>query len=167
MPEQSANPTIKKFPLERRKILKKTIAGTFFWGIVFLIVIVIALVIPELQLVSLLVVAACIVLFFVIFIVLYWYQTLYFEKYYYDIKPDFLVIRKGVFAPRETILPYEKLQDVYIDQDIFDRVFTLWDLHVSTATFLSGWEAHIDGVNIENGEAMKKMILEKIKGSKK
>jgi membrane protein YdbS with pleckstrin-like domain len=161
------NPTIKQFPLERRKILKKTVAGAFFWAILFGIAIIIAIAVPGLWPIALPIVAVCVVLFFAIFLVLFWYQTLYFERYYYDIKSDFLVIKKGVFAPRETTLPYEKLQDVYIDQDIFDRIFSLWDLHVSTATFLSGWEAHIDGVTIANGEAMKKMILDKIKESKK
>lgn len=165
MPEE--NPTIKQFPLERRKILKKTVAGSFLWAILFGIAIIIAIAVPGLWPIAFPIVAVCVVLFLAIFFVLFWYQTLYFERYYYDIKSDFLVIKKGVFAPRETTLPYEKLQDVYIDQDIFDRVFSLWDLHVSTATFLSGWEAHIDGVNIANGEAMKKMILDKIKGSKK
>lgn len=158
------NPTIKQFPLERRKIIKKTVAGSFSWAILLAaIASIIAIVLPALQSISIIIVGACVVLFFAIFFLLFWYQTLYFEKYYYDIRKDFLVIKKGVFAPRETILPYEKLQDVYIDQDIFDRIFSLWDLHVSTATFLSGWEAHIDGVNITNGETMKKMILEKIK----
>lgn len=167
MPEQNPIPTIKKYPLERRKILKKTIVHTFRWAIIFIIIGVIALLVSGNQSIVTLIAGACIALLVVLFVVFYWYETLYFEKYYYDIRPDFLVIRKGVFAPRETTLPYEKLQDVYMDQDIFDRIFNLWDLHVSTATFLSGFEAHIDGVSIQNGETMKKMILEKISKSKK
>ncbi|MEM4663189.1 MAG: PH domain-containing protein [Candidatus Diapherotrites archaeon] len=122
---------------------------------------------PGFEQVGVIAAIACLLFIVVIILILFWYQTLYFEKYYYDIREDFLVIKKGVFAPRETVLPYEKIQDVYIDQDIFDRIFNLWDLHVSTATYLSGQEAHIDGVSLENGEAMKKMILEKIKTSKK
>lgn len=69
--------------------------------------------------------------------------------------------------PRETILPYEKLQDVYVDQDVFDRIFRLYDVHVSTATFMSGFEAHIDGVNKENAEAIREIILENIRKNKK
>ena len=108
-----------------------------------------------------------IVLYVFLILVYWWYETKYFEKYYYDIRENFLVIKKGVFAPCETTLPYEKLQDVYLDQDLLDRAFNLWDLHVSTATGVSGREAHIDGVNLHNGETMKKMILEKIKEAKK
>lgn len=90
-------------------------AGSFFWAILLAIASIIAIVLPALQSISIIIVSACIVLFFAIFFVHFWYQTLYFEKYYYDIRKDFLVIKKGVFAPREAILPYEKLQDVYID----------------------------------------------------
>ena len=69
--------------------------------------------------------------------------------------------------PTETILPFEKLQDVYLDQDLFDKVFGLWDLHVSTATFMSGYHAHIDGVTITNGEEMREMLMDKIKSKSK
>lgn len=68
--------------------------------------------------------------------------------------------------PHETMLPYEKLQDVYMDQDLFDRMFNLWDVHVSTATAMSGYEAHIDGVNHENAEALRELILNKIRKQK-
>jgi len=160
MPEEM--PTIKQYPLERRKILKKFIAAMIVWGAIFLIAIIITALFSQWLLVI-----VELVLFILLALFYWWYEVQYFNKYYYDIRQDFLVIKKGVFAPRETILPYEKLQDVYIDQDLLDRIFSLWDLHVSTATIMSGSEAHIDGINIENGEAMKKMILEKIKSLKK
>lgn len=160
MPEET--PTIKQYPLERRKIFKKFIGGMIVWTILFLIAIVITAFFSQGLLL-----AVELVLFALLALFYWWYEVQYFNRYYYDIKQDFLVIKKGVFAPRETTLPYEKLQDVYIDQDLLDRIFNLWDLHVSTATILSGWEAHIDGVNVANGEAMKKIILGKIKDLKK
>jgi membrane protein YdbS with pleckstrin-like domain len=53
-----------------------------------------------------------------------------------------------------------------MDQDIFDRFFRLWDVHVSTATTMSGMEAHVDGVNEENAEAIRKLLLAKIKSKR-
>jgi membrane protein YdbS with pleckstrin-like domain len=94
------------------------------------------------------------------------YENKYFDAYFYDAREDVLVIRKGWITPRETNLPYEKLQDVYMDQDIFDRFFRLWDVHVSTATTMSGMEAHVDGVNEENAEAIRKLLLAKIKSKR-
>lgn len=159
-------PTIRLYPLEKRKIIKKFIAGMPGFTVIFLVV---ALLTVLINIAGFgLVLAVVELVGFILFAAFYlWYQSKYYEKYFYDITDEFLVIKKGVFMPRETILPYEKLQDVYMDQDILDRVFSLWDLHVSTATFTSGSEAHIDGVNSGNGEAMKKMILAKIKESKK
>ncbi|MEM5883174.1 MAG: PH domain-containing protein [Candidatus Aenigmatarchaeota archaeon] len=157
--------TIEKYPLEKRKIIKKTVKATFSACILFLI--------GPLWLHFFFFETFKYHLFildflFAIFpLVEFLYQREYFKRYFYDAKDDFLVIRKGVFAPTETILPYEKLQDVYVDQDVFDRIFKLYDVHVSTATFMSGIEAHIDGVNKENAEAIREIILENIRKSKK
>ena len=50
-----------------------------------------------------------------------------------------------------------------MDQDLLDRLFGLWDVHVSTATFMSGWEAHIDGVKHDNAMEIREIILSKIR----
>ena len=157
------NPTIVQYPLERRKIVKKFIGAMIGWGILFSILTgAIMLFLPLLSWIT----AYLLVLYLVLALFYFWYERKYFERYYYDIRNDFLVIKKGIFAPRETTLPYEKLQDVYMDQDLLDRLFNLWDLHVSSATAMSGYAAHIEGVNIYNAETMKNMILEKIRRSK-
>ncbi|HIH09043.1 MAG TPA: PH domain-containing protein [Candidatus Diapherotrites archaeon] len=158
--------TVRQFPLERRKIWKKFISGMLGYGILFLVIVVATAAFNGFNFFSFAVLIE-LVLFVAFKVFYFWYQTQYFAKYYYDVSEEFLVIRKGVFMPRETTLPFEKLQDVYLDQDLFDRVFNLWDLHVSTATFMSGFEAHIDGVSIENGEAIRKLVLEKIKSTRK
>ena len=56
-----------------------------------------------------------------------------------------------------------------------DRIFGLYDLHVTTATdgyYINGYyieseRAHIDGINAETTEALKKIILEKIRENTK
>jgi len=50
-----------------------------------------------------------------------------------------------------------------VDRDLLDVVFGLYDVHVSTPTFLSGLAAHIDGVNAENAEKLKNIILHMVK----
>jgi len=156
--------TIEQYPLERRKITKKIIVAmigwTIFLGICMIAAAVLALVWnPVLWILF----YTLIGLYILIFIIQIWYQTEYYKRYFYDIEQDFLIIKKGVIMPHETMLPYEKLQDVYMDQDLFDRIFNLWDVHVSTATAMSGYEAHIDGVNRENAEALRELILIKIR----
>lgn len=91
------------------------------------------------------------------------YQYLYFKTYYYNLKSDIIVIRKGVFRPNEIAIPYNRIQDVFVDRDLFDLVFGLYDVHISSATVISGLEAHIDGVARENALKIKDMILDNMK----
>ena len=93
-----------------------------------------------------------------------WYIKVYIKRYYYDCGEQFITIKKGVFAPTEIHVQYQKIQDVYVDQDILDRIMGLYDVHIASATITSGIEAHIDGVNAEVAENLKNIILEKIRG---
>ena len=156
--------TIEQYPLERIKITKRFISGMIGWLILSVIAAVTMFFLLKPGFTS------SFVGFFVMLVILavwQWvYETKYFEAYFYDIAVDELDIRKGWITPRETILPYEKMQDVYVDQDIFDRMFGLWDVHVSTATMMSGMEAHIDGVKRENAMKLREMLLQKIRSKK-
>jgi membrane protein YdbS with pleckstrin-like domain len=159
-------PTIKKYPLQKAKILKKFISREVVLGILFFII-GIAIFLVQLEYGLKIVLLSLALIFFVAATLInYWYESKYYEKYFYNFETDFLVIRKGVFMPTETTLPWNKIQDVYLDQDLLDRVFGLWDLHVSTATIMSGYHAHIDGVSKQDAETMRDIILKTINRKK-
>lgn len=90
------------------------------------------------------------------------YIKAYIRRYYYDANDNFLSIQKGVFTPTEIHVQYSKIQDVYVDQDLFDRILGICDVHIASATATSGIEAHIDGVDTHVAEALKNLILAKI-----
>ena len=147
--------TREQFPLSRRKILKKTLSGTIGWIILGLIfwglIAFISGTVTELTTNGgyFLVGFSTIVIVGLLVIILgltYWYQSWYFAVYFYDLTPDYIVIKKGPITPREITIPYERIQDVYVDQDLLDRIMGLYDVHLSSATISSGMEAHIDGV---------------------
>lgn len=98
-------------------------------------------------------------------LVIFWYESIYYKKYHYDLTPDYLLIKKGVFTYGETTIPYGRVQDVYLDRDILDKFFGLYDLHVSTASGQSSVTAHIDGLSKEGAEAIKKELLKKASSS--
>jgi uncharacterized membrane protein YdbT with pleckstrin-like domain len=101
--------------------------------------------------------------FFVILCILnYIYQKAYIKSYYYNITDKLIIIRKGVFAQHEITVPFERIQDVYVDQDLFDVMFGLYDVHISTATATSEVRAHIDGLEKKDAEEIRKLILSKI-----
>ena len=91
------------------------------------------------------------------------YVKWYIKTYYYSADKDFITIKKGVFAPTEIHVQYQKIQDVYVDQDILDRILGIYDVHIASATVSSGIEAHIDGVNKDSAEGLKNLLLESIK----
>lgn len=168
---QFANsPTRDKYPLSHKKIIKKTISGSLA---VFLGFGIFMFFVAEILFQSPISPAATstdyplgaiIEGFFVAVIVIwtigiYIYQKWYFDTYFYDILPDHITIRKGVFTKREINLPYERIQDVYVDQDLFDRVLGLYDVHLSTATVSSVMEAHIDGVEQTSAQGLKNDLL--------
>jgi len=113
-------------------------------------------------------IAGTFVTLFIVSVVLYsWYIKAYIRRYYYDCGDQFVTIQKGVFAPTEIHVQYQKIQDVYVDQDVLDRMMGLYDVHIASATIMSGIEAHIDGVEESVAEALKNIILSKIHNADK
>ncbi|MCX6788303.1 MAG: PH domain-containing protein [Candidatus Jorgensenbacteria bacterium] len=166
--------TREQFPLSNKKIIKKTIAGTISYAIFFLIIVgFFSLTLiggglnSETQGTYDWLIGAIVVgllgLLTVIFFLTYLYERWYFAVYFYDLTPDFIQIKKGPITPREITIPYERIQDVYVDQDLFDRIFGLYDVHLSSATASSGMEAHIDGVEKQAAEGLRAILLETIK----
>ena len=87
---------------------------------------------------------------------------LYFRRYYYDADASNITIRKGIITQKEVTLPFSQITDVYLDQDVFDVLLGLYDVHISTATQESGQQAHIDGVCKADAMALKELILKGI-----
>jgi membrane protein YdbS with pleckstrin-like domain len=159
----STSKTREQFPLSSKKILKKTIDSVLAWAILMIIFLIPLLIFLTFLHFSLILFFVLYVLFFlVILIPTYIYQVWYFNVYYYDLDPDYVVIRKGPITPREITIPYERIQDVYVDQDIFDRILGLYDVHLSSATYSSGMQAHIDGVEKPAADGLRALLLQTI-----
>ena len=87
---------------------------------------------------------------------------LYFRRYFYNVSSSTITIRKGIIAQKEVTLPFSQITDVYVDQDNFDVILGLYDVHISTATQESGTHAHIDGVSKRGAMLLKTLILKRI-----
>lgn len=171
----STSKTREQFPLSPRKIIKKTVTSSLGFVILFLILFGGGGIISRLsnlfsssgiiQIPGSLFSGALIIGLIVLFLIVgvnYLYQVLYFNSYFYDLTESFIVIKKGVITPREISIPYERVQDIYVDQDIWDRIFRLYDVHLSTATWTSGMEAHIDGVEKEVANGLRGVLLKTV-----
>ena len=162
------SPTREKFPLSKKKVLKKTIGATIGWmvllGLLSLAFCGISFALMESAGTGLFFVTliGSLVLMVLIAVANYFYQLWYFATYYYEFSNDYVVIRKSPLAPKEITIPYERIQDVYVDQDLFDRMLGLYDVHLSTATISSGMEAHIDGVEKASADGLRDFLLKKV-----
>lgn len=156
-----------KYPLESRKPLKKTIEGIFMFIYMFSLIFIFLFyyflfgagksIFQKLNFWGIIYISISI--FILIIILKYIYELFYLKHYFYDLVGKNLIIKKGVFSRNEITLPMNRLQDVYVDQDIFDRIFGLYDVHVSSATTISGKLSHIDGLDKENAQIIKNLIL--------
>jgi len=158
-------------PLQKVKITKKSIEGTikliFICGFLSIFVCVFTLAeakgLPD----GLQVARKCLLVawFLLVLFLLVWnpiYQYFYFKRYFYDMDEKNIIIRKGVFAQKEITLPFSRITDVYVDQDLLDVIFKIFDVHISTPTEQSGLFAHIDGINKEGSETLRQMMLDRI-----
>ncbi len=165
------SPTRHKFPLSYKKITKKTITSVLPVFILLMFINFIAISVFVIGQASGSFNANPLILFMMIgsvsllglyALIQYLYQKAYFDTYYYDLNEHFIVIKKGVFFPREINIPYERVQDVYVDQDLFDRLLSIYDVHLSSATVTSGMHAHIDGVEKVPADGLRDELLNKI-----
>lgn len=163
--------TREQFPLSERKIWKKTISGTFVFSILLLLVWIFIGVITNTEDPSLgistddifkIATISIFIFWFIIFYLVYLYQKWYFSTYFYDFTEDFIIIKKGPITPQEITIPYERIQDVYVDQDLLDRIFGIYDVHLSSATISSGMAAHIDGVEKISADGLKEVLLKTV-----
>ncbi len=160
-----------QFPLSPRKFWKKIIEKLIAWyALAFIVAVIDAVLIIMTNdayndgAKAILWGVLLVVLFIVVLVTaLYgWYVKIYIKRYYYDGEEHFITIKKGVFAPGEIHVQWQKIQDVYVDQDILDRIMGLYDVHIASATATSGIEAHIDGVEKFAAEGLKTFLLNKV-----
>lgn len=155
------------FPLSEKKIIKKTLKVNLVLAAMLLVIwIIVAVSIgfsggASAGILSLATVATLVFLF-LFFSATYLYQKWYWSVYFYDLTDDFIIIKKHPITPKEITIPYERVQDIYVDQDLLDRFFGLYDVHLSSATISSGMEAHIDGVEKQAADGLRKALLETV-----
>ena len=157
--------TREQFPLSTSKVLKKTIAASVLWLVlIFTVLPVLAILSAAVEETALIIVGSILILgiSIIAIILTYLYQRWYHEVYFYDLTPDYIVIRKGPITPHEITIPYERLQDIYVDQDILDRLFGIYDVHLSSATISSGMAAHIDGVEKPAADGLRDMLMKTV-----
>ncbi len=101
-------------------------------------------------------------------------------NFHYSLEEKFLIIRQGVISKKQRNLPYGVIQNVFVKQDLFERIFGLATLRIENASQAggardvrmhqeqeyvgaSGNKVNIPGLKKQDAEELKKLILKKIK----
>jgi uncharacterized membrane protein YdbT with pleckstrin-like domain len=162
------NPIVNIVPLSTKKPYKKTLSDGFTIAIIAIIILSIVWLISVFsggisgELASTITIWVIIV-FSILLILEFIYQQLYLKYYYYDASANTLTIRKGVIGQSQIYLQFNKIQNVFMDQDLLDRLFGLYDVHLSTVGHGSIHLCHIDGLTKENAEKVVGFLLQQIK----
>lgn len=142
-------------PLSPKKVIKKTIAKEVGYLPLIIIIIIFWLISKESGIIFFSGFTGLLLIFLgLIFSVSLFYQYLYYKLYYYDFGEEKGEIRKGVISRATGFVKYERLQNVYVDQDFWDRIFGLYDVHYETAGETSGFYSHVDGLIKENADKL-------------
>ncbi|MFH1722002.1 MAG: PH domain-containing protein [Candidatus Altiarchaeota archaeon] len=92
-----------------------------------------------------------------------WYSRRFFEVFVFEPRKDHFFTRKGVIVPSYTLIPYKNIQDIHLEQTVFDRIFGLWSVQIFSATYDPRGSDMIFGLNKENAENLKTEIFSKVK----
>lgn len=113
--------------------------------------------------------------------------------FHYSIEDKFLTLRQGILSKQQRHIPYGVIQNIFVKQDLFDRIFGLASLTIENAaqgagTFVAqggkkifglmvrtqrrgqiemvgffGNKGIIPGLTKQNAETLKEIVLRKIK----
>ncbi len=157
----------KSLPLSKKKIIKKSLPSSIGYFFISLFigggVVLVSLADTGNNLSAFLNGLLALLIFDLIFIGLtVLYQYLYFKFYYYDFQVDTAEIKKGVISMATGHVRYSKIQNIFVDQDLLDRIFGLYDVHYETAGEHSGFYSHVDGLNKDNSDKLVAFLKERV-----
>lgn len=108
------------------------------------------------------------------------------SNFHYSLEDKFIVLHQGIISKQNRNVPYGRIQGVFVRQELFDRIFGLASLtfedysqggksamsadgyigrgkHRHEALGFTGNKIHIPGLKKEDAEALKVVLLQRIK----
>ncbi|MEO0262868.1 MAG: PH domain-containing protein [candidate division WOR-3 bacterium] len=149
-------PSTKLKKIYRIYLLSLIIIGVLSWYIPFMIFV------PLLEVK----IGISIPLWLIIIFIIYWVEKLY-ESISYKLTEDEIIMKRGVWFKKKSIVPYLKITNIDITQGPLLRKFGLANIHIQTAGY-SGYShsytgAEIKLVGIEEFEKLEELIMEFVK----
>ncbi len=80
--------------------------------------------------------------------------------FHYSIEDGFLTLRQGVLTREESQIPYGGIQDIFVKQDLLDRVFGLATLTIEHVPYAN---IDIQGLAKPSAEMLRRIVLQEMK----
>jgi len=80
-------------------------------------------------------------------------------RYFYHVEDEQLIIQKGVFNRSRTKLPFERIQNLHIEQNVLHRMLSVVSLRIESAGS-TGSEVTIDALKRPEAELLRDYIFE-------
>lgn len=90
-----------------------------------------------------------------------WYSWLSFHRIGYHLRERDMLYHRGVLSIRTTVVPYNRIQHVTIDEGVMMRVFSLASLNIYTAGGTSS-DLHIPGLHKNTARRIKEFLTEEV-----
>lgn len=101
------------------------------------------------------------ILILILWIFLVFIYKLSFKRRGYAMRQHDLLFKSGIIAERTSVIPFNRIQHVVLDEGIFSRMLGLATLQVYTASGNSG-DIKIAGLEVETAKSFKEAILERV-----
>lgn len=149
--------------MDFKKVSKKYINYLLFWRIITLVLIMLMLV-PEIILVSnmknlvatIITIALASIIIIILIIYAFVFPSLTYNRYFYYVDKDKIIIKKGVLFKRKITIPLIQIQDVELFQGPIETLFKIAKVEVSTA----GSDHYIVGLNKETADEIYQNVYE-------
>ncbi len=102
------------------------------------------------------------ILIVIIFILYAFYWFLLLRTYDYEVNSENVIFRGGLIERTTKNVPYNKITNIELTQNLLERPLGLWKLHVQTAS-TGNLKAEIVYVGLTDPEHFKELILKRIK----
>lgn len=79
-------------------------------------------------------------------------------RYYYHVEADRLIIKKGVFNRSRTELPFARIQNIHLEQNVLHRMLNVVSLRIDSAGS-SGSEITIDALERQRARDIREYVL--------
>jgi membrane protein YdbS with pleckstrin-like domain len=87
------------------------------------------------------------------------YEMLYYRFYYYGIEGGHLVVSTGILLKQRGVFPLNTITDVYLDRNLLDYFFGIYNLYTSNPAGISHKYSDIHGLSKPNAVALQDYLV--------